>query len=93
MKLATGHEAGGTPGFGFAVVYPAAPSIVARRSDRAERDVATMSFICFVTLMASPTAVGFLNEATGLRVTFTAFAVLSLLSLVLLRVVGRRSDG
>lgn len=52
-----------------------------------------MSFICFVTLMASPTAVGFLNEATGLRVTFTAFAVLSLLSLVLLRVVGRRSDG
>ncbi|WP_157973656.1 MFS transporter [Tropicimonas sp. IMCC34043] len=80
-------------GVGVAVVYPVALSIAARRSDRPERDVATMSFICFVTLMASPTAVGFLSETTGLRITFAAFALLSLLALLLLRVTGRRNDG
>lgn len=77
-------------GVGVAVVYPVALSIAARRSDRPERDVATMSFICFVTLMASPTAVGFLSEATGLRATFAAFAIGSLIALLLLRVTGRR---
>ena len=77
-------------GVGVAVVYPVALSIAARRSDAPERDVATMSFICFVTLMASPAAVGFLSEAVGLRVTFAAFALLSLLALLLLPVVGRR---
>ena len=76
-------------GVGVAVVYPVALSIVARRSDAPERDIATMSFICFVTLMASPTAVGLLSEATGLRVTFAVFAVLSLIALLLLRVTGK----
>ena len=79
-------------GIGVAVVYPVALSIAARRSDRPERDVATMSFICFVTLMASPTAVGFLSEAAGLRATLAAFAVGSLAALLLLRVTGRRSE-
>lgn len=79
-------------GVGVAVVYPVALSIAARRSDRPERDVVTMSFICFVTLMASPTAVGLVSEATGLRITFAAFALLSLLALLLLRVTGRRTD-
>ena len=67
------------------VVYPVALSIAARRSDAPERDVATMSFICFVTLMASPAVVGFLSQAVGLRMTFAAFALLSLPALLLLR--------
>ncbi|WP_319519411.1 MFS transporter [uncultured Martelella sp.] len=77
-------------GVGVAVVYPVALSIAARRFDAPERDVATMSFICFVTLMASPAAVGFLSEAVGLRITFAAFALLSLLALLLLPVTGKR---
>lgn len=79
-------------GVGVAVVYPVALSIAARRSDRPERDVATMSFICFVTLMASPATVGFLSEGVGLRITFAVFAVLSLLALLLLRATGKRAD-
>ncbi|MFQ6550357.1 MFS transporter [Aestuariibius sp. 2305UL40-4] len=80
-------------GVGVAVVYPVALSIAARRSDRPERDVATMSFICFVTLMASPTAVGFLSQAMGLRITFAVFATLSLFALLLLQVTGKRKEG
>lgn len=48
-----------------------------------------MPFICSVTLMASPTTVGLLSEATGLRVAFAVFAVLSLIALLLLRVTGK----
>jgi MFS family permease len=79
-------------GIGVAVVYPVSLSIAARRSERPERDVATMSFICFASLTASPAAVGALGEMYGLRVTFGLFACISLLALFLLPIVGARSD-
>ena len=73
-------------GVGVALVYPIALSIAARRSSAPERDVAAVSFVCFVALMASPVLVGVASEAMGLR---TAFAAVAFASLVALRLLPR----
>lgn len=76
-------------GIGVALVYPIVLSIVARRSSTPERDVATVSFVCFVALMASPVLLGLASEAMGLRAAFAAAALASLAALLLLSQVSR----
>lgn len=76
-------------GAGVAIVYPLAITAVAARPGRSPTDnVAAMNMISFSAFLLAPPLIGFLSQATSLRVALLALVPLALTTLFLSRELG-----
>lgn len=86
--------------FGFAIVglgasvgFPLAVTAAAGLGDRpASANVATLSFMALVGFLVGPPMIGFLAEATSLRIGLAGLLPFLLLSLALTRLLGGKSS-
>ena len=80
-------------GAGVAIVYPLAITAVAARPGRSPTDnVASMNMVSFSAFLFAPPLIGFLSEATSLRVALGALVPFALTTLALSGQVRPRGD-
>jgi len=72
-------------GLGVAIVYPMAMSEAARRPGDAEDNVAAMSLFSFTAFMVAPPLIGFIADASSLRVALALLIPIAVTSLLLTR--------